>query len=202
MSDGNDKRQDFIKEMYRVYWANIERSMEGIWKVLAPITVAGTILAGVHKDYLPPAFGLSLALIVILWAINVTIDLNAWHRRNLFFACKAEQLFLLADDYGRLLPKGYRTPKRKWITFYKINLVTFIIFLFLTIIYAVVWIVCHTGFVEGWLLPLGVLVVGFALTLFNMRVQGKSAQRNFKELFEDNPPSGTSTGNTGNTNPE
>jgi hypothetical protein len=92
--NGNNSRKDFIKEMYHVYWANISRSMEGVWKVLAPITVAGTILAGVHKDLLPAPLGIAIAFVVVLWALNVTIDLNAWHRRNLFFVAKAEQSFL------------------------------------------------------------------------------------------------------------
>jgi hypothetical protein len=187
MSDGNDKRQDFIKEMYRVYWANMARSMEGIWKVIAPITVVGTILAGIHKDYLPTPLGLALAIIVILWAWNIAIDLNAWHRRNLFFATKAEQIFLSSDDYGRLLPAKYITPKQEWITFYKINVATFVFLLILTLIYAAAWKLRHTGFVEGWLLPLVVLIVGVTLTLFNMREQEKSARRYFKELFEDKP---------------
>ena len=102
---------------------------------------------------------------------------------------KAEQEFLSAEDYGHLLPKGYRTPEKKWITFYKINMGTFVLFLLITFIYAV--------FIEGWLLPIGMLVVGLALTWFNMREQEKSAQRHFQELFKDKTPDMKVTGNPG-----
>ena len=76
-------RKSFIKEMYKVYWNNIARSMDGIWKVLAPITVTGTIIVGVQEDFFPASFGVTLAIMVIIWALNITIDLNDWHRRNL-----------------------------------------------------------------------------------------------------------------------
>lgn len=111
MSENDRERRDFVKEMYRVYWANMARSMEGIWKVLGPVTVVGTIIAAVHRDYLPAPLGVSLAFVVILWALNVTIDLNSWHRRNLFFLVKAERTFLKDGDYGHLLPVRYRTPQ-------------------------------------------------------------------------------------------
>lgn len=179
------QRQEFVKEMYRVYWTNIDRSMEGVWKVLAPITVAGTILAGIHKDYLPVSLGLALVLIVILWALNITIDLNAWHRRNLQFTSKAEQVFLSDEDYGRLLPEEYKEPKLKWITIYKINLITFVSILLFTIVYAWAWKPNNPKFVDGWLLPVCVMLVGLPLTMFNYWEQEQSAQRHFNELFKD-----------------
>ncbi len=183
MSNGNSTRPEFLMEMYRVYWANIARSMEGVWKVLAPITVAGTILAGVHKDYLPASFGISLALVVILWALNVTIDLNAWHRRNLLFVAKAEQEFLAEKDYGRILPAAYRVPSAGWITFYTINAVTFVAFLILSALYAAIWELRDVGFVEGWLLPCIVLGGGLIATGLNAWAQERSARGHRDELF-------------------
>lgn len=182
-SNGEDRRSDFVKEMYRVYWANMARSMEGVWKILSPITVAGTIIAGVHKDYLPAPMGISLALLVIIWALNVTIDLNAWHRRNLFFAAKAEQEFLSEQDYGRLLPGRYRKPDKGWITFYQINVIAFLTFLFLSVLYASVWKLRDAGFVDGQLLPLAILVLGLLLSGINAWAKEKSARTHFKELF-------------------
>lgn len=196
MKEREEHRADFIKEMYRVYWANMARSMEGVWKVLAPITVAGTIVAGVHKNYLPAPLGIALAIAVILWALNLTIDLNAWHRRNLFFAAKAEQIFLTRTDYGRLLPVEYETPKKGWVTFYEINAAAFAVFLVLVIVYAVVWKRLHVCLVDEWLLPLVVLTVGLALTGYNAWAQEESAQRHFKELFGNGSPPGTVQENT------
>jgi hypothetical protein len=183
-SSHDNKRGDFIKEMYRVYWANMSRSMEGIWKVLAPITVGGTILAGVHKDYLPASVGISLADLVVFWALNITIDLNAWHRRNLFFVVKAEQEFLIKSDYGRLLPAKYSQPSTGWITFYLINLLAFIAFLGVSTLYALLWMRPSTMCWE-WLLPVGVVALGSALTAYNAYIQERSARSHFDELFQD-----------------
>lgn len=182
-SNHEDRRADFIKEMYRVYWANISRSMEGVWKILAPITVAGTIIAAVHKDYLPPSLGISLSFVIILWALNVTIDLNAWHRRNLFFVCKAEKLFLTPEDYGCILPSRYKKPKTDWIAFYAINATIYLSLLVLIILYAWVWKIWDTSFFSGWLLPIIVLIIGAVLTYRNFKEQERSAKDHFKELF-------------------
>lgn len=178
-----DRRTDFVKEMYRVYWANVARSMDGTWKVVAPLTIVGTIVGAIHKEYLPAALGLSFAFAIVFWALNVTIDLNAWHRRNLFFMTKAEQEFLLPEDYGRLLPACYKTPPKGWIAFYIIHSVTFLAVIVFVILYGAAWKLPGTGFVRGWLLPLVVLLIGLTLTIINFVLQEKSARRRFSELF-------------------
>jgi len=178
MNGTNSPRQEFIKEMYGVYWANITRSMEGVWKVLAPVTVVGTILAGVQKEYLPILFGIYLAFLIIFWALNVMIDLNDWHRRNLFFLTKAEHEFLNPDDYGKLLPSAYRIPKNEWITFYKINAIVFLALLVLTLLFAC----CKLGWDDLIVLAIG-LIVGAVLTFCNKRRQDKRATKKHEELF-------------------
>lgn len=157
--------------------------MEGVWKILAPITVAGTIIAAVHKEYLPAPFGISVAFLVIFWALNMTIDLNAWHRRNLFFLVKAEHQFLRSQDYGALLPLGYKKPATGWITFYKINAYVFSAFLFLIGVYSALWKLPSTGVASNWLMPAVVFTVGVISTILNARVQGNSSQEHFNELF-------------------
>lgn len=183
ISEDEKLRKDFIREMYRVYWANIARSMEGVWKILAPITVVGTIIVGVHKDYLPPSLGLSLAFVVIFWALNMTIDLNSWHRRNLFFLAKVEREFLNEEDYGVLLPVKYRRPKKQWITFYFINLLVFVILLLLIIAYIIFWNQKDYKLFSLKSLSFWVLIIGIGLTIKNFCTQEKSAERRFAELF-------------------
>ncbi|MDI6449104.1 hypothetical protein [Anaerobaca lacustris] len=176
-------RHDFVKEMYRAYWANMARSMEGTWKVIAPVTVVGTIIAAVHRDYLPPSLGITLALAVVFWGLNVIIDLNAWHRRNLFFLSKAERFFLQDDDYGRLLPTAYKAPKRSWIEFYIIHAIAFLGLLLLCVLYGAFYKL--TGSIEDWLLPLFTFILGALLTFINFRKQEASAAKHFKELFQE-----------------
>ena len=175
-----DDRARFVIEAYQVYWANMSRSMEGVWKILAPITVAGTAIAAVHQEYLPASLGVSLVFLVCFWALNVVIDLNAWHKRNLLFATKAERQFLAPSDYGALLPARYRKPKLGWITFYKINAAALVALLALTSSYA---IVSHPVTWGNCCLPALALVVGIACTVWNYRVQARSEDKHFNELF-------------------
>ncbi|MFW6118921.1 MAG: hypothetical protein ACOC7S_01145 [Planctomycetota bacterium] len=179
-----DRRAHFVIEMYRMYWTNKRRSMEGLWKVLGPVTIVGTIVAGAHLEYLPASLGFSLAFIVLFWALNVTIDLNAWHRRNLFLLVKAERKFLADTDYGDLLPARYRKPPVNWITCYKINAWVFIALLAVAAAYGLIWKPPRGGFVGGWLLPLLVLAIGALLTAVNAHAQERSANRSHAELFE------------------
>ena len=178
-----EERADFVKEMYRVYWSNMGRSMDGVWKILAPITVAGTLIVGVHRDFLPASLGVSLAILVIIWGINVTIDLNAWHRRNLLFATKAEQQFLHPSDYGHLLPSVYTLPSKEWITFYLINVLIFVAFLVLVALYGAMTLLRR----ERWL-PALVLLVGILGTSWNVWKQERSAGKRLRELFAESEP--------------
>lgn len=173
-----DQRLEFVRAMYGVYWANMARSMDGVWQILGPITVTGTVIAGVHKDYLPGPLGISLAMLIVIWGINATIDLNAWHRRNLFFATKAEQEFLTDADYGKLLPSKYKRPSRGWIAFYAINLMVFLVFLGLTAIYGL-----STLNGRALCLPLVVLLIGIVVTVLNAVDQEGSAKKHLNELF-------------------
>lgn len=179
----NGQRSEFIKEMYRIYWANMARSMDGVWKTLAPITVAGTIIAAVDQQYLPMWIGTSFSMVIVLWALNVSIDMNAWHRRNLFLACKAEAEFLRTEDYGHLLPAAYKTPPTKWITFYKVNAYVFVALLLLTMLYVVFFGVDHSGYaIETWI-PMVVLASGGIATIVNAVAQERSAKTRHQELF-------------------
>jgi len=177
-----DQRLEFVRAMYGVYWANMARSMDGVWQILGPITVTGTVIAGVHKDYLPGPLGISLAMLIVIWGINATIDLNAWHRRNLFFATKAEQEFLTDADYGKLLPSRYKRPSRRWIAFYSINVTVFLVFLGLTAVYGL-------STLEGraLCLPVVVFLVGIVLTVLNAVNQEESAKKHLNELFGEEP---------------
>ncbi len=161
-----EERADFVKEMDR--------------EILAPITVAGTLVVGVHRDFLPAPLGVSLAILVIIWGINVTIDLNAWHRRNLLFATKAEQQFLNPTDYGHLLPSVYSLPSKAWITFYLINVLIFVAFLVLVVLYGAMTLSRR----ERWL-PGLVLLVGILGTSRNAWKQERSAGKRLRELFGD-----------------
>ncbi|WP_347841612.1 hypothetical protein [uncultured Draconibacterium sp.] len=119
-------RNEFLIKRYEVLWGNIDRSMNGIWNILATITIVGTMVFAVESGKMPGPFGKTVGFIVIFWALNIALDLNAWHQRNLAFLTAIERAFLKDGDYGRIIPKSYRTPKStSLVTFYVINVLTF-----------------------------------------------------------------------------
>lgn len=189
MKNNEQYRNHFLQEQYGYLWANVDRSMKGIWSIIGVITVIGTIIVAIHKNYLPFNLGAIFAFGIIFWAINVTIDLNAWHRRNLFFITSIEREFVLNSDYGKLLPKKYRKPKPNWITFYSINIITFVLLLIVFSIY----IFCehnkllpnmkwyHNFMDWHWL----VWITGVVVSCVNFKKQNNSANNHWKELFQE-----------------
>ncbi len=177
-----DYRKEFICSMYPEYWNSISRSMDSVWKVIAPLTVIGTIISAMYKDFLPAFVGFGLCFIILFWALNMTIDLNAWHRRNLFFLSKIEKYFLEKEDYGNLLPVAYMRSKQGWITIYKINMWTFAILLLAICIMFAVYYHCNPE-LNLLLVPFLLFFVGCCLTIYNYYKQEKSARERFDELF-------------------
>jgi hypothetical protein len=92
---------------------------------------------------------------------------------------RAEAEFLNESDYGRLLPVGYDRPSRKWIQFYMINMIAFLMFLAVTVYYG--WNQLDPS--DRWL-PGTVLAIGCLGTVVNQRAQASSDKRNHRELVE------------------
>ncbi len=178
--EAKTRRDEFLIQWYGVLWSNINRSMEGIWKVLAPIAVVGTIMAAVQKGYLPLPLGSSLTFVILLWALNMTIDLNQWHRRNLIFLTAVEREFMLEDDYGRLIPVKYRNRGASWIRFYKINARVFGVLLLLAIGHAAMRDAGDSGACYHW----AILAAGVVLTGINLWDTEKRAKAYAEELSD------------------
>ena len=166
---------------YEILWSNINRSMEGIWKTLAPITVVGTIVLAIEKGYVTYPIGSALVFLILLWGLNLTVDLNNWHRRNLCFLTAVEREFLRNNDYGRLTLSKYRKPSHKWITFYKINFITFSILLLVCIIYFCCASTKQKDMLWSWVL----LIIGIGVTCYNIILHERAAKERLKELFQN-----------------
>jgi hypothetical protein len=180
-SERDTRRSEFLIQWYGVLWSNVDRAMQGVWQLLGPMTVAGTIIAAVHKSYLPLSLGACLAFLVVLWALNMAIDLNNWHRRNLAFLSAVEREFLRESDYGHLIVRKYRRPSAKWITFYKINAIAFLSLL----VFAAVYFrnaACKRGGLSPY--PWVVVLVGLAFTGANFVAHEREARRRVSELFD------------------
>ena len=168
-TSSHSNRSQFLIDRYCHLWSNVDRSMKGIWSILGTITIIGIILTAIYKDHLSLNIGAVLLFIILFWALNMTIDLNAWHTRNLFFIAAIEREFLSQDDYGKLLPVSYRTPKHKWITFYFINIITFILLLF-SISFYIFRFQINSCYMKDWYVHLIewhwlVLILGILITI-------------------------------------
>lgn len=183
MSSEHPQRSEFLVSWYDVLWRNIDRSMTGMWQVLAPITVVGTGLWAVGGEYLPLWVGGPAIVFVIMWAINLTIDLNSWHRRNLYLLATVERQFLSEGDYGRLIPRRYRTPQQRWVRFYVVHGLTLGILLPLAFAYLcqIAWsrdVHCMT-----WFALVGALLAGLTFTGHHLRQDRRNASEMHAELF-------------------
>lgn len=118
-----DERAEFLRTWYQILWSNIDRSMKSIWQIVGTIGLVGA--AFLYMDKLGPNLTASLQLVIAFWALNNTMDMNAWHRRNLIFAARVERQFLKPTDYGAVIPSSFREPRTDWIEFYSINFATF-----------------------------------------------------------------------------
>jgi hypothetical protein len=175
-----DERDKFLRTWYRVLWSNIDRSMTSIWQIVGPIALVGA--AFIYMDKLGPHLAVSLQFLIIFWALNNTMDMNSWHRRNLIFVSRVERHFLQNADYGVLIPSSFREPRTDWIEFYSINATTFVLLLGIVIAIYVVTIVravpvplCIT------LGPAAVLIFGGISTIYTYRRCERQIIRYFRE---------------------
>ena len=185
----DELRQKFLIEWYKILWNSARQSMDGIWKLIGPVTLVGTIWFAMYNQYIPFRLGSSLIFIILFWAINITIDFNQWHRRNLIFYTAIENKFLQKQDYGRLLPRDFRRPKKKWISFYRICFFVFFLMLIFSFLFALVQFDGSMAKRVPWIARYDLLIffLGFGSTILNYLKNERSAKQYIEELFEDKP---------------
>jgi hypothetical protein len=175
-----DQRDEFLRTWYGVLWSNIDRSMTSIWQIAGPIGLVGAVF--IYMDKLGPHLAVSLQLIIVFWALNNTIDMNSWHRRNLIFAARVERYFLKDTDYGVIVPISFREPRTDWIEFYAINFATFVALIGIVIVVYVVKIVrmspCRPCLVLG---PAVVFLIGVITTAYTFGRCERQISRYFRE---------------------
>jgi hypothetical protein len=175
-----DKRDEFLRTWYTVLWSNIDRSMTSIWQIAGPIALVGA--AFIAEDKLGVNVTTSLQLVILFWALNNTMDMNSWHRRNLIFVARVERQFLLPSDYGVVAPRSFREPRTDWIEFYAINFWTFCLLLGVVVVNYLVK--AFRGSLQSLcsvLGPLTVLVIGSVFTAYTYSRCEKQIQRYFDE---------------------
>ena len=188
MQEDNKSREAFLIEWYKILWNNARQSMDGIWKLLGPITLVGSIWFAIYQQYLPSNLGNALVFVIIFWAINVTIDFNQWHRRNLIFYTAVEREFLSSQDYGHLIPLEYKIPKKGWISFYRICLIAFLTVLFIACYLCFFPEVTQIKWQHKWYERYDILILGSGMiySTWNFVNQERSSRRYRHKLFPDN----------------
>lgn len=104
----NDDRNKFLIEMYNNNWANISRSDDAAWKMIASYAA---LLAVVFFIY--DKIGLWVAGIILMlfsfFGMLFTLNQNLWFVRNIGIISNLEQEFLSEIDYGVIIPKKWKT---------------------------------------------------------------------------------------------
>lgn len=181
-------REAFLIEWYKILWNNARQSMDGLWKLVGPLTLVGSVWVAINQNFIPYNLGNSLVFVILFWAINITIDYNQWHRRNLIFLTAVEREFFTDKDYGRLIPSKFKIPKSSWVGFYRICGFIFCALLILSV-YASFF---PPGKEATWNAPvvsrydLLILIVGIVFSWCNYRNQEKSTKSYIDELFASN----------------
>lgn len=181
-----DEHDEFLQTWYKVLWSNIDRSMTSIWQIAGPIGLVGA--AFIYMDRLGPHLTVSMQLVVVFWALNNTIDMNSWHRRNLVFVSRVERHFLKETDYGVVIPSSFREPKIDWIEFYSINLTTFLVLMGIVVAVYVVKVFRSSPFSPCLAVgPAAVFLLGLIATAYTFRRCEKQIIRYLRDTQGTSP---------------
>lgn len=93
----DDKRAEFLLEVYRQTSAHLGRHVSGVWQCVGVVGAALIIFA---QDLNNPLNDYACALVVLLcgWLAATTLDASNWFNRNLMIINNVERLFLSEAD--------------------------------------------------------------------------------------------------------
>ncbi len=93
----DDKRAEFLLEVYRQTSAHLGRHVSGVWQCVG---VVGAALIVFAQDKNTPLNDYACALVVLLcgWLAATTLDASNWFNRNLMIITNVERLFLVQAD--------------------------------------------------------------------------------------------------------
>jgi hypothetical protein len=92
------RREDFLMEMYKQMWTNINRHILVVWQSVSVLLGTLAAFALVEKNIISLDVACSLVLIISAWLVAHTIDANYWFNRNLAIISNIERQFLRPND--------------------------------------------------------------------------------------------------------
>jgi hypothetical protein len=109
--NSEDYRNQFLLEMYRQMWANINRHILVVWQSVSVLLGTFAVFALVEKQIISLDFASTLVVIIAAWLVAHAIDANFWFNRNLAIVSNIERQFLRPNDL--CLIHGYFKEHRK-----------------------------------------------------------------------------------------
>jgi hypothetical protein len=186
-----NERQEFLLEMYRQMFADINRHMTVVWQAVGVVVGAFAILALVEKNIIPIDIAISLIVVLCAWMYAHMLDGGYWYNRNLAIISNIERQFLVADDlrniqyyFGR-----HRSRKNRMISYFRVQagLATAIASMVLLFHFA-------TRVITGWGAPWSTFELSRALPYLSAigavivcYVFAKDRQRSYENFLDNSP---------------
>ena len=102
-----DNKEEFLLNLYRIAWNNVNTHRDGLWKVLVPYLGFYVVLGDAY-DILGKLGVLMILIGMNTFVIAISINFNLWFVRNMGITVNIETYFLENSDYGKLIPIGYK----------------------------------------------------------------------------------------------
>ena len=118
-----DDRREFLLEMYRQMFADINRHMTVVWQAVSVVVGAFAILALVEKNIIPIDLAVSLIVILCTWLYAHMLDGGYWYNRNLAIISNIERQFLVTDDLRNIQYYWgkHRSRKNRMISYFRVQ---------------------------------------------------------------------------------
>lgn len=118
-----DDRREFLLEMYRQMFSDINRHMTVVWQAVSVVVGAFAILALVEKNIIPVDIAVALIVVLCAWMYAHMLDGGYWYNRNLAMISNIERQFLNKSDlrdiqyyFGK-----HRSKKNKMISYFRVQ---------------------------------------------------------------------------------
>src|SRR5437773_7456899 len=107
-------RTQFLLEMYKQMWSNINRHIVVVWQSVSVLLGTFAVFALVEKRVVSLDFASALMVVIAAWLAAHVIDANYWYNRNLAIIVNIERQFLTVEDL-RLIHPYFGSPRRTTI---------------------------------------------------------------------------------------
>lgn len=118
-----DHREEFLLEMYRQMFNDINRHIMVVWQSVGVLVGAFAIFALVEKNVLSSDVATSIIILLCAWLYAHLVDSGYWYNRNLAIIANIERQFLKKEDLHDIQYYfGKHRPDNKMITHLRIQM--------------------------------------------------------------------------------